>query len=72
MNAVAGFALDQRAVEESSALGREIRMLRGIMAVDAELHDQRARPSQGNRSRTVEDPALQKRNVDIVSGLVTA
>ena len=28
------------------------------------------RPSQGNRSRGVEDPTLQKKIIDIVSGLV--
>ena len=30
------------------------------------------RPSQGNRSRSVEDPALQQQIVNVVTGLIGA
>ena len=44
----------------------------GVMAIAGELHadEEGDRPPQGNRSRSVEDPALRQRIVDVVTRLI--
>ncbi|MGH7429188.1 MAG: DUF5674 family protein [Candidatus Methylomirabilaceae bacterium] len=55
----------------------------GVMAIGGELHrvgtDRiefdsmiNVRPSQGNRSRSVEDPAIRQQIVNVVTGLISA